>query len=106
MKINLIAIVGFLLAFAPNQVISQKFKPVEEIPDGKALVYIYRPGSMNKALIHYTVNDNDKKVNEATLKNKTYLVHFAEPGTHMFWALNIGKHKEIELKCHQVKHII
>ena len=89
----------FLFAFilTCNAVFSQKFSPVEEIPEGKALVYIYRPGSMVGAAIHYTVNANDEKVSEYHLRNKTYLVYFAEPGRYTFWAQVTNTRREVDL---------
>jgi hypothetical protein len=65
---------------------SQKFEPVANIPEGKALVYVYRPGSMVGAAVHYSINANESKVSEAHLRNGTYLVYFAEPGRYTFWA--------------------
>jgi hypothetical protein len=87
----------FTLILTCNSVFSQKFTPVTEIPEGKALVYIYRPGSMVGAAVHYTVNANDAKVSEAHLKNKSYLVFFAEPGRYTFWAQVTNTRREIDL---------
>ncbi len=78
-------------------VYSQQFTPVSEIPEGKALVYIYRPGSMVGALIHYSVNANDKKVSEFHLRNNTYLVFIAEPDTYRFWARVADSKREVNL---------
>ena len=90
----------FILIFiiTCNDVLSQKFEPVKEIPEGKALVYIYRPGSMVGAAVHYTVNANNEKVSEAHLKNKTYLVYFAEPGKYRFWGQVTNTMREINLE--------
>ncbi len=87
----------FIFIFTCNSVFSQKFKPVTKIPDGQALVYIYRPGSMVGAAVHYTVNANDKKVSDAHLKNKTYLVFFAEPGSYNIWAQVADTRREVTL---------
>ena len=97
MKIILKILVLFILVFTCNSVLSQKFEPVKEIPEGKALVYIYRPGSMVGAAVHYTVNANDKKVSEAHLRNKSYLVYFAEPGRYTFWAQVTNTRREADL---------
>ena len=86
----------FTLIFTCNSVFSQKFSPVKEIPEGKALVYIYRPGSMNGAAVHYTVNANDEKVSESHLRNNSYLVYFAKPGRYTFWAQANGR-REVDL---------
>jgi hypothetical protein len=86
----------FTLIFTCNSVFSQKFSPVKEIPEGKALVYIYRPGSMSGAAVHYTVNANDEKVSESQLRNNSYLVYFAKPGRYTFWAQANGR-REVDL---------
>ena len=86
-----------IIVITCNDVLSQKFEPVKEIPEGKALVYIYRPGSMVGAAVHYTVNANDEKVSEAHLKNKTYLVYFAEPGKYRFWGQVTYTIREVNL---------
>lgn len=89
----------FLVAFAfsCHFAFGQAFEPVSEIPEGKGLVYIYRPGSMVGAAVHYTVNANEEKVSEAHLRNKTYLAYIAEPGRYTFWASVSGNRKEAEL---------
>lgn len=87
----------FTFILTSNSVYSQKFSPVEEIPEGKALVYIYRPGSMVGAAVHYTVNANDDKVSEDHLRNKTYLVFFAEPGRYTFWGQVTNTRREVDL---------
>ncbi len=76
---------------------AQAFEPVSEIPEGKALVYIYRPGSIVGAAVHYTVNANDEKVSESHLRNKTYLVYFADPGRYTFWAQVTNTRRAVDL---------
>jgi len=97
MKNNFKTLFLLLLVFICYSAYSQKFEPVNEIPEGKALVYIYRPGSMVGAAVHYTVNANDEKVSEAHLKNKSYLVFFAEPGRYTFWAQVTNTRREVDL---------
>ena len=97
MKSLIKTLILFTLILTCNSVFSQKFSPVEEIPEGKALVYIYRPGSMVGAAVHYTVNANDEKVSEAHLKNKSYLVFFAKPGRYTFWAQVTNTRREVDL---------
>ena len=72
-------------------------KQVKEIPEGKALVYIYRPGSMVGAAVSYSVNANDVKVSEARLKNKSYLLYFGEPGRYTFWAQVTNTRRAVDL---------
>lgn len=97
MKVILKALFLFAIILTCTSVLSQKFTPVEEIPDGKALVYIYRPGSMVGAAVHYTVNANDNIVSEYHLRNNTYLVFFAEPGRYTFWAQVTNTRREVDL---------
>ena len=87
----------FALILTSCSVALQKFVPLEEIPEGKAIVYIYRPGSMVGAAIHWTVNANDEKVSENHLRNKTYLVYFAEPGRYTFWGQVSTGRREVDL---------
>jgi len=87
----------FTLILTCNSLLAQKFSPVKEIPEGKALVYIYRPGSMVGAAVHYTVHANDDKVSENHLRNKSYLVFFAEPGRYTFWAQVTNTRREVDL---------
>ncbi len=87
----------FMLVLTCNSAFSQKFSPVSEIPAGKALVYIYRPGSIVGAAVHYTVNANDTIVSEAHLKNNSYLVFFADPGRYTFWAQVTNTRREVDL---------
>jgi len=86
-----------VLVLTCTSVFSQKFEPVKEIPEGKALVYIYRPGSMVGAAVHYTVNANDDRVSEYHLRNKSYLIFFAEPGRYTFWAQVSNSRREVDL---------
>ncbi len=91
---NLLVIV---LLFSCTTVFSQKFEPVKEIPEGKGLVYIYRPGSLVGAAVHYSISANEEKVSEAHLKNKSYLVYFADPGRYTFWAQVTNTRREVDL---------
>jgi len=97
MKNFLKILVLFILVLTCTSVFSQKFEPVKETPEGKALVYIYRPGSMVGAAVHYTVNANDDKVSEYHLRNKSYLIFFAEPGRYTFWAQVSNSRREVDL---------
>jgi hypothetical protein len=90
-------LVLFVALLTGNVVFSQKFAPVTEIPEGKALVYIYRPGSMVGAAVHYSINANETKVSEAHLRNKSYLVFFADPGRYTFWAQVTNTRREVDL---------
>ena len=49
------------------------------------------------AAVHYTVNANDEKVSESHLRNKTYLVYFADPGRYTFWAQVTNTRRAVDL---------
>jgi hypothetical protein len=97
MKSIIKTLVLFMLIFICNSVFSQKFTPVKIIPEGKALVYIYRPGSIVGAAVSYTINANDAKVCGARLKNKSYMVYFADPGRYTFWAQVSNTRRAVDL---------
>ena len=94
MKSIIKTLMYFALVLFCSTIFSQKFTPVEKIPEGKALVYIYRPSKVLGMAVHYTVNVNEEKVSEAHLKNDSYLLYFAEPGRHTFWGMVSGNRKE------------
>lgn len=93
---KVLIVMSFLLV--SNYIFSQKFTPVENIPEGKALIYIYRPGKFVGGAAHYTVNANDEKVSEKHLRNNTYLVYFAEPGKYHFWARSGGTKRDVHIE--------
>jgi hypothetical protein len=97
MKTILKTLLLVIVTASASAALAQKFEPVKEIPEGKALVYIYRPGSMVGAAVHYTVNANDEKVSEAHLRNNSYLVFFANPGRYTFWAQVTNTRREVDL---------
>jgi len=68
-----------------NVAFSQKFEPVQKLPDGKALIYIYRIGSMVGAAVAYPVYANQDEISECALKNDSYLYYFAKPGKYSIW---------------------
>jgi len=63
------------------------FKEITVIPEGKALIYIYRPSRMAGAVYHYFINANDKKVSNIHLYNKTYFFYYADPGQCELWLM-------------------
>lgn len=80
-----------------NHAFAQNFQEVKIIPEGKALVYIYRPYMFNGGGTHFSVNANDEKVSKAHLKNKTYLIYFATPGRYTFWAQFAGARMQVDV---------
>jgi len=97
MKNLLKPVIFVILMLTCHSVFSQKFEPVKEIPEGKALVYFYRPGSMVGAAVHYALNANDIKVSESHLRNGTYLVYFADPARYTFWAQVTNTRRSVDL---------
>jgi len=75
-----------LLALLCISVSAQKFEPLNEIPVGKSVVYIYRPSNFVGALTHYQVHANKQIVSQAFLRNNTYLIFITDPGRYTFWA--------------------
>ncbi len=63
-----------------------KFTTVKTMPEGKALVYIYRPKNFVGSAVHFSVHANDRKVSDVHLYNGGYIVYFADPGKYEFWA--------------------
>jgi hypothetical protein len=88
----------FSLLLSANRISAQAFQEITVIPNGKALIYFYRPSSMVGALISYTINVNDDKVSEARLKNGTYLVYFALPGIYNFWVMVAEAKREVKMR--------
>jgi len=59
-------------------------KKVEVIPDGMALIYIYRPSKMGGAIFSYDVNIGKEK--KFLLGNGHCYRYFAKPGEVEVWA--------------------
>lgn len=60
------------------------FTEVMDIPDGKAVVYVYRPDDFSGWALVYDVKYQGEKV--GTLHNKSYFYFFVEPGEHQITA--------------------
>jgi hypothetical protein len=90
----LLGIVCFLSV--PVRILAQHtagpFEEVNPIPEGKAVVYIYRVSTYAIA-IHYKINANDRPVINSPLGVNTYMVYIADPGNLQLWA-QMGSHKE------------
>ncbi len=61
-----------------------KFTPLQERPEEKALVYIYRPGKWLGGGVVYTVKSGDEEI--VPLKAGGYYPYLAAPGEREFWA--------------------
>lgn len=65
------------------------FQPVAEIPDDKALVYIYRPGAFFGGGVVYDVHVGETEI--VALRSAGYFPYFAIPGETEFWARTEAK---------------
>ena len=94
-QISLLLALACFIA-APVRIIAQHtagyFEALNPIPEGKAVVYIYRVSSY-AAAIHYKVNANDEPVMHMALYIDGYMVYLADPGKLELWA-QMGKHRE------------
>lgn len=80
--IILVVVVTAVLAGCAS--LGPPFMEEPSIPEGKALVYIYRPSSFVGSAISYLVTANDMPV--VTLYNGGYFPYFTDPQTIRFWA--------------------
>ena len=95
MKINIRPLVFLAVALVGMSVMSgcatsgPKFSKVEHIPEGKGLIYIYRPSSFKGGGVFYDVYAKDKVV--TTLRNGGYFPYFADLGENEIWAKTEAK---------------
>lgn len=66
--------------FSQNKYMTTKFQEVTSIPEGKAVIYIYRPGEFTGSAIHYGINANDVPISRVHLYNGGYFAYFVDPG--------------------------
>lgn len=78
-------LVNLLSGCAGRKYLTTDYTPVENVPEGKAVVYIYRVKALGTA-VHYTVNADDEPVSDLDLYLKGYLVYYADPGETTFSA--------------------
>ncbi len=64
------------------------FKKVDEIPPGKALIYVYRPASHGAAVVPGLVFN---KLNSVGLTSWGYYPHFADPGAVTIAVIATGR---------------
>jgi len=64
------------------------FTPVAQLPENKALVYIYRVGGLGAA-VTYTVRTGNEEI--VDLQTGGYFPYLAEPGEREFWARTEAK---------------
>lgn len=74
-----------------------EYQEIKSIPEGKALVYIYRPYKFAGSALHYKINDKEIRICDIGLYNDSYIIYFADPGECEFWTLKRedNKHKAI-----------
>ncbi len=69
-----------LMVFSQGKYLTTIFQEVNAIPEGKALVYVFRPSAFSGSAVHYTVKANDTAICPIHLYNGSYMVYFAQPG--------------------------
>ncbi len=85
---RLLLALPLVLALAACGPSGPAFSPVAQLPENKALVYIYRTGALGAA-VTYTVHDGNQEVVE--LQTGGYYPYLAEPGEREFWARTEAK---------------
>jgi hypothetical protein len=77
-----VAIAALLLATG-CATLGPPYRPVEEIPEGKGAVYVYRPSQFVGGGVAYTVHAGTTPI--AKLHSGSYMVYFADPGELEIW---------------------
>ena len=91
-KVGILLMLGLLVCFTPSRSIGQnkymttKYAPVDSIPAGKAVIYIYRVPEFTGSAVHYSLSVNDAPLSRVHMYNGGYFVYFADPGKHVFTA--------------------
>lgn len=85
---RLILVPFMLLALAGCAAKGPAFRPAQEVPPNKALVYIYRLGGMGSG-VTYTVKTGDEEI--VSLSSGGYYPYLADPGEREFWARTEAK---------------
>ena len=97
MKKARLPLVGFLTGFlllVGCAASGPKFAPLDSIPEGKALVYIYRPNSIIGGAIRFHVAVGGERI--VYLIRGGYYPYFADPGETTFWARTEAKAETTE----------
>ena len=80
------------------------FKSVTEIPQGKGLVYIYRPASVVGSAISYDIFTGNEKIGR--LLPGGYLTYFATPGELELWGKTEAKGSiTLDVKADQIQYV-
>jgi len=82
----------------------EKYIAVESIPEGKALVYIYRPYKFAGSALHYKINNLEERICDIGLYNDSYIVYFSDPGKCEFWTLKPGSLYVLWTGFHLITH--
>jgi len=81
---KLLMVVGGLLILSGCASLGPEFTPVPAVPDGKALVYVYRPPHFAGSAVSFKIHHNDKIV--TTLYNGGYYPYITNSGELELWA--------------------
>ncbi len=80
------------------------FKSVTEIPQGKGLIYIYRPGSIVGSAVSYEIFAGNEKIGR--LLPGGYLTYFANPGELELWGKTEAKGSiTLDVKADQTQYV-
>jgi hypothetical protein len=85
---------------------THKYKPVEGIPIGKGIIYIYRPSNPLGSALTFNVYSGQNPI--VALKNNTYYPYIVKPGERVLWTkynktstvtVGVKEGEEIYVKC-------
>lgn len=89
-RVTILLLMSTLLLFEAGCAASgAAFQSIGQTPEGKALVYIYRPNSMLGGAIRYHVAVGDERI--VYLIRGGYFPYLADPGETEFWARTEAK---------------
>lgn len=83
-KAIILLLLLFLTFLSGCATLGPVYQKTETIPEGKGLVYIYRPNSFIGGGVSYDVKVGETVI--TTLHNGGYYPYFSEPGEIEFWA--------------------
>lgn len=83
-QFSVVGILMILLLTTGCASLGPAFEQVASMPNGKALIYVYRPSAFVGGGVSYDININKKVI--APLRNGGYFPYFADPGKTEVWA--------------------
>lgn len=102
--LSLAVLFAALLSFTGCASLGPAYKKVESIPEGKGLVYFYRPSSIIGAGVSYDIRVGESPI--VTLYSGGYYPYFANPGETEFWAKTESKSSvTLDVKAGDVQYV-